>query len=91
MTARVMTPRVLTAPETLGLLPTSGELVADLPASPGLGIDAHREAVRRVLDGEDDRVLAVVGPCSIHDPVAGPGSTRADWPPPPRGGRATCS
>ncbi|NBW95160.1 MAG: 3-deoxy-7-phosphoheptulonate synthase [Planctomycetia bacterium] len=29
-----------------------------------------RQAVERVLAGEDDRVLAVVGPCSIHDPDA---------------------
>ncbi len=66
-----MTAQVVTAPETLGLLPTSGGLLADLPALPGLGIAGHRAAVRRILDGEDDRVLAVVGPCSIHDPVAG--------------------
>ncbi|GAA3873014.1 3-deoxy-7-phosphoheptulonate synthase [Saccharothrix violaceirubra] len=66
-----MTAPLLAAPETLGLLPTSGELLSDLPVRPGHGIHAHREAVRRVLDGEDDRVLAVVGPCSIHDPEAG--------------------
>ena len=29
-----------------------------------------RRAVERVLAGEDARVLAVVGPCSIHDPDA---------------------
>ncbi|TWT34830.1 Phospho-2-dehydro-3-deoxyheptonate aldolase, Tyr-sensitive [Blastopirellula retiformator] len=27
-----------------------------------------REQVKRILSGEDDRMLAVVGPCSIHDP-----------------------
>src|SRR5206468_1172069 len=27
--------------------------------------------VTRVLRGEDDRLLVIVGPCSIHDPVAG--------------------
>ena len=26
-----------------------------------------RHAIQRILAGEDDRVLAVVGPCSIHD------------------------
>ncbi len=31
---------------------------------------AAREAIRRVLEGEDDRLVAVVGPCSIHDPEA---------------------
>jgi 3-deoxy-7-phosphoheptulonate synthase len=29
-----------------------------------------RRAVEAVLDGSDARVMAVVGPCSIHDPVA---------------------
>ncbi len=29
-----------------------------------------RQAVRRILSGADDRLLAVVGPCSIHDPHA---------------------
>jgi 3-deoxy-7-phosphoheptulonate synthase len=28
---------------------------------------AAREEVRRVLDREDDRLLVVVGPCSVHD------------------------
>jgi 3-deoxy-7-phosphoheptulonate synthase len=31
---------------------------------------AGRDAVERILDREDDRLLVVVGPCSIHDPVA---------------------
>ena len=30
-----------------------------------------REAVRNVLDHKDQRFLVIVGPCSIHDPVAG--------------------
>jgi 3-deoxy-7-phosphoheptulonate synthase len=29
-----------------------------------------RAAAHAVLDGEDDRLLVVVGPCSVHDPVA---------------------
>ena len=33
---------------------------------------AHgREQVQRVLRKQDDRLLVVVGPCSIHDPAAG--------------------
>ena len=31
--------------------------------------DARRE-IQRILHGEDDRLLAVVGPCSVHDPRA---------------------
>jgi 3-deoxy-7-phosphoheptulonate synthase len=30
-----------------------------------------RRHASRILHGEDDRLLAVVGPCSIHDPKAG--------------------
>jgi len=29
-----------------------------------------RAAIRDVLDGTDDRVVCIVGPCSIHDPTA---------------------
>src|SRR4030095_8749538 len=29
-----------------------------------------RRAVHRVLHGADDRLLVIVGPCSIHDPSA---------------------
>ncbi|MEO5735297.1 MAG: 3-deoxy-7-phosphoheptulonate synthase, partial [Rubrivivax sp.] len=31
---------------------------------------ATREAIRRIMRGDDDRLLVVMGPCSIHDPVA---------------------
>ncbi|HEX7667935.1 MAG TPA: 3-deoxy-7-phosphoheptulonate synthase [Polyangiaceae bacterium] len=30
-----------------------------------------RKRVSKILHGEDDRLVAVVGPCSIHDPEAG--------------------
>ena len=33
-------------------------------------IGSTREAVRRILNGQDDRLLVVMGPCSIHDPAA---------------------
>src|SRR5512135_1721753 len=29
-----------------------------------------RRAVRRIMDGKDDRLLVIIGPCSIHDPAA---------------------
>jgi 3-deoxy-7-phosphoheptulonate synthase len=29
-----------------------------------------RRDIKRILHGEDDRLLAVVGPCSVHDPQA---------------------
>jgi len=30
-----------------------------------------RQAIHRILHGSDDRMLVIVGPCSIHDPKAG--------------------
>jgi len=33
-------------------------------------IFATRQAIHRILTGEDDRLLAIVGPCSIHDTKA---------------------
>ena len=29
-----------------------------------------RHEIQRILHGDDDRLLVVVGPCSVHDPVA---------------------
>jgi len=29
-----------------------------------------RQHVQKIMDGEDDRLLVIVGPCSIHDPQA---------------------
>ena len=29
-----------------------------------------RSAVRKIMQGDDDRLLVVIGPCSIHDPAA---------------------
>jgi 3-deoxy-7-phosphoheptulonate synthase len=33
-------------------------------------IQTDRNAIRAVLDGQDPRLLVVVGPCSLHDPAA---------------------
>lgn len=44
----------------------------DLPLDEDLSaaVVEGRRAVARVLDREDDRLMVVVGPCSVHDPVA---------------------
>jgi len=57
---------------TVTVLPTPECLREQVPVAPGLArqIDQHREAIRRILAGEDHRLLVVVGPCSIHDEVA---------------------
>lgn len=33
-------------------------------------ISQTRQRIRRIMSGEDDRLLVVIGPCSIHDPTA---------------------
>jgi 3-deoxy-7-phosphoheptulonate synthase len=33
-------------------------------------VERPRAEVRAVLDGEDDRLLVITGPCSVHDPKA---------------------
>ena len=33
-------------------------------------IGQARQSIRRIMDGKDDRLLVVIGPCSIHDPAA---------------------
>ncbi|GAA0978824.1 3-deoxy-7-phosphoheptulonate synthase [Nocardiopsis tropica] len=46
------------------------DLLAELPLGPDRSalVEESRAEVKRVLDGEDDRLLVVVGPCSVHDP-----------------------
>ncbi|MGQ7246705.1 3-deoxy-7-phosphoheptulonate synthase [Halomonas sp. V046] len=53
-------------------LPSPQDLKRELPLSSTLAerVDAQRQQIRDILDGHDDRLLVVVGPCSIHDPEA---------------------
>ncbi|WP_044250533.1 3-deoxy-7-phosphoheptulonate synthase [Rhodopirellula sp. SWK7] len=48
------------------------ELMGEIPATPEVAetVAAARAGIKRVLDEEDDRLVVVVGPCSIHDPEA---------------------
>jgi 3-deoxy-7-phosphoheptulonate synthase len=48
-------------------------LLEELPLGDGASqtVGHGREAVARILWGDDDRLVVVVGPCSIHDPKAG--------------------
>lgn len=52
---------------------TPGELLGELPltASAARSVGAGRVMAQRVLSGLDDRLLVVVGPCSVHDVDAG--------------------
>src|SRR5687768_18469132 len=55
---------VLPPPEHLiRFFPISGTPVESL-------IGRTRHAIHEIMAGRDDRLLVVIGPCSIHDPVA---------------------
>jgi 3-deoxy-7-phosphoheptulonate synthase len=54
-------------------MPTPAELHAKLPLTDHAftTVMQGRAALRDILDRKDKRLFVVVGPCSIHDPVAG--------------------
>jgi 3-deoxy-7-phosphoheptulonate synthase len=54
-------------------MPTPEEIHARVPLSEAAAdsVLAGRRTLERILDGSDPRIFVVVGPCSIHDPVAG--------------------
>jgi 3-deoxy-7-phosphoheptulonate synthase len=51
---------------------TPAQVKEQIVASPQTlsNILAARDTARRILKGEDPRLMVVVGPCSIHDPVS---------------------
>ncbi len=54
-------------------LPSPADLRQRLPLSAALAVprlQLQREAIRAVLDGSDSRLLVVVGPCSLRDPLS---------------------
>ena len=55
---------VLPPPEHLiRFFPISGTAVEAL-------VSATRKRVQNIINGKDDRLLVIIGPCSIHDPAA---------------------
>lgn len=54
-------------------MPSPEEIHARVPLSEAAAVTVmhSREALRNILDRKDHRLFVVVGPCSIHDPVAG--------------------
>ncbi|MDP3513684.1 MAG: 3-deoxy-7-phosphoheptulonate synthase [Sulfuritalea sp.] len=54
-------------------MPTPEEIHGRVPLSDSAAesVLAGRRTLERILDGKDPRIFVVVGPCSIHDPVAG--------------------
>jgi 3-deoxy-7-phosphoheptulonate synthase len=53
-------------------LSSPARVIQDVPCSLKAiaTVKGARETVHRILHGEDDRLIVIVGPCSIHDPVA---------------------
>jgi 3-deoxy-7-phosphoheptulonate synthase len=52
------------------LSPSALFLELPLGAAQSQTVETTRAEVRAVLDGADDRLLVVTGPCSVHDPKA---------------------
>jgi len=59
--------------ESFEAMPTPGEIHGRLPLSEQAArtVLEGRQTLERILDRQDDRLFLIVGPCSIHDPVAG--------------------
>ena len=54
-------------------MPSPDEITARVPLSPTAEqtVLSGRRTLQAILDHQDPRLFVVVGPCSIHDPVAG--------------------
>ena len=54
-------------------MPSPEDIKALVPLTPTATetVQQGRRALQRILDRDDNRLFVVVGPCSIHDPVAG--------------------
>ncbi len=55
------------------LMPSPDEVKSRVPLTEKAAdaVVAGRRSIEAILDGRDPRLFVVVGPCSIHDPVAG--------------------
>src|SRR5262245_53150918 len=65
-------PAVDTRTVAYELLPPANVVLSEMPLGPraATAVRRFRAQVRAVLAGTDDRLLAVVGPCAVHDPLA---------------------
>ncbi len=56
----------------IGEVATPKSVHEELPISANAAelVEQTRTAIHRIIAGEDNRLLVVVGPCSIHDPQA---------------------
>jgi len=53
-------------------LPTPQSLLETMPCSDATAdlVARSRQAIHRIVHGADQRLIVIVGPCSIHDPQA---------------------
>lgn len=52
-------------------LPSPGQIKSELPGVAFAdAVKQNRQAIADIINGKDDRLLVIVGPCSIHDPLA---------------------
>lgn len=53
-------------------LPTPAALIGDNPLTPEQAerVERDRQEIADIFAGDDDRLVVVVGPCSVHDPEA---------------------
>ncbi len=58
--------------EKLQTLSPPAQVIGEAPATSSVAevVGAGRRAVHEILQGRDDRLAVVIGPCSIHDPKA---------------------
>lgn len=58
--------------EKLTELTSPARIIEERPRSEAIStvVTDARHALHRILQGEDDRLIVIAGPCSIHDPVA---------------------
>src|SRR3954447_22994225 len=54
------------------LFPSPSDLMTETPLSAEASayVARSRDEVRAILNGTDDRMIVITGPCSVHDPQA---------------------
>ena len=58
--------------QRLEALSPPSQVIGEAPTTSMISevVGEARSAIHRILEGEDDRLVVVIGPCSIHDPAA---------------------
>ncbi len=56
----------------MDMLSPPSQVIGEAPSTFTMAetVESARQSVHRILHGQDDRLVVVIGPCSIHDPKA---------------------